>query len=246
MARMVVMCVAPLAGQSFRRHNWRMKRPTVILFDVNETLLDLSGVRAVLIEALGSADQLAEWFFRLLHGSLVANETDRFRSFESISVEALNAMAQRTGRDPGTLIADNLVGAFRTLPAHPEVPDALDQLRTAGFRLAALSNGSSVGIPAQLSSAGILDRFETTISVDEVGRFKPHAAPYRRALDRLGAAAGDVLMVAAHDWDILGARHVGMLGAFVARPGAVWSVPDAPAEIVGDNISAIADALEIM
>lgn len=223
-----------------------MKRPTVILFDVNETLLDLSGVRAVLIEALGDADRLAEWFFRLLHASLVANETDRFRSFESISVEALNAMAHRNGRDFGKSISDDLVAAFRTLPAHPDVPDALDRLRTAGFRLAALSNGSTAGIQEQLSSAGILDRFEMTISVDEVRRFKPHPAPYRRALDRLDVAAGKVLMVAAHDWDILGARHVGMLGAFVSRPGAVWSVPDVPADIVGNDVAAIVGALDLM
>ena len=220
-----------------------MRRPSVILFDVNETLLDLAGVRAVLIEALGSAERLAEWFFRLLHGSLVANETDRFRSFELISVEALNAMGRRYGTEIDSSVADELVTAFRSLPAHGDVPQALDRLRSAGFRLAALSNGSAVGIPLQLTNAGIVDRFDTIVSVEEAGRFKPDPAPYRTALKRLGIPAADALMVAAHDWDIVGARNVGIPGAFVSRHGSVWSLPEPPPEIVGDDIGAVADAL---
>ncbi len=220
-----------------------MRRPSVILFDVNETLLDLAGVRAVLIEALGSAERLAEWFFRLLHGSLVANETDRFRSFELISVEALNAMGRRYGTEIDSSVADDLVTAFRSLPAHGDVPQALDRLRSAGFRLAALSNGSAVGIPLQLTNAGIVDRFDTIVSVEEAGRFKPDPSPYRMALKRLGVPAADALMVAAHDWDIIGARNVGIPGAFVSRHGSVWSLPEPPPEIVGDDIGAVADAL---
>lgn len=245
MARMVVACTSPVACDAGSGHNRCMKRPTVILFDVNETLLDLAGVRAVLVEALGSAERLAEWFFRLLHGSLVANETDRFRSFESISVEALNAMGRRYGTEIGSSVADDMVTAFRSLPAHRDVPQALDRLRNAGFRLAALSNGSAVGIPLQLTNAGIIDCFDTIVSVEEVGRFKPDPAPYRAALKRLGIPAADALMVAAHDWDIIGARNVGIAGAFVSRPGAVWSVPEPPAEIVGDDIAAVADALGV-
>ncbi|VAW08803.1 hypothetical protein MNBD_ACTINO02-1743 [hydrothermal vent metagenome] len=220
-----------------------MRRPTVIIFDVNETLLDLAGVRSVLVETLGSADRLAEWFLRLLHGSLVANETDRFRSFESISVEALSAMAHRFGLELDSSRADEMVAAFRSLPAHPDVPVALDRLRRHGFRLAVLSNGSSIGIAMQLENAGIADRFDLVVSVEEAQRFKPDPAPYRLALERLGVPSGEAVMVAAHDWDIIGARNVGIGGAFVSRPGSVWSVPDPPPTIVGDDIMSIAEQL---
>ena len=53
-----------------------MARPQALLFDLNETLLDLTGLLTVLVDALGGGERLAEWFFRLLHGSLVANATD--------------------------------------------------------------------------------------------------------------------------------------------------------------------------
>lgn len=220
-----------------------MRRPELLIFDVNETLLDLTHLRTTLATALGGPERLAEWFFRLLHGSLVANETDSFRSFETIGIEALRAVAQRQGIELSDTDAVDLVGGFRSLPAHPDVPVGLDRLGAAGFRLIALSNGSKTGIPAQLSNAGIIDRFELIVSVEEAGRFKPHRAPYEVALDRSEVAPGDALMVAAHDWDIIGARAAGIPGAFIRRPGVVWTVPHELPELTPADIAELASAL---
>ena len=217
-----------------------MDRPQVMLFDVNETLLDLTELRSVLADALGGGERLAEWFFRLLHGSLVANATASFRSFETIAIEALTAVARRQGIELGSAQAEDLVAGFRSLPAHPDVPGALHRL-AAGNRLIALSNGSPAGIAAQLTNAGIIDRFEMVVSVEEAGRFKPDPAPYRVALQRAGVAPAEALMVAAHDWDIIGARAVGIPGAFIERPGVVWTLPHEAAEIVVADISGLAN-----
>ena len=198
----------------------------------------------MLSDALGGGERLGEWFFRLLHGSLVANLTDSFRSFETIGVEALRAVAARQGRELSDDEATTLVAGFRSLPAHPDVPAALDRLAAAGYRLIALSNGSSTGIPAQLSSAGIVDRFEQIISVEEAGRFKPDRAPYEHALQRIKVAPQSALMVAAHDWDIIGARAVGIPGAFITRPGVVWTVPQPLPELTPPDIAELATALE--
>jgi len=220
-----------------------MQKPQALIFDVNETLLDLADLRTVLSEALGGGEWLAEWFFRLLHGSVVANATNSFRSFETISVEALRAVAIRQGREISEDQASDLVGGFRSMPAHRDVPAGLDRIAAAGFRLIALSNGSSVGIPAQLTNAGIVDRFEQIISVEEVGRFKPDPAPYKNALHRIEVEPPNALMVAAHDWDIIGARAVGMPGAFIARPGVVWTVPHPQPELTPPDIGDLATAL---
>ena len=220
-----------------------MSRPPLLIFDVNETLLDLTDLRSVLADALGGGERLAEWFFRLLHGSLVANATDSFRSFETIGIEALRAVAERQGIELGDEQAEALIAGFRSLPPHPDVPSGLDELRSAGFRLIALSNGSPTGIPAQLTNAGIIDRFEMAVSVEDAGRFKPDPAPYHLALERTGVAPADALMVAAHDWDIIGARAVGIPGAFIARPGVVWTVPHEAAEVAVPDIGALAAAL---
>jgi len=220
-----------------------MSRHQLLIFDVNETLLDLTELRSVLADALGGGERLAEWFFRLLHGSLVANATDSFRSFETIGIEALRAVAERQGIELGDQQAEALIAGFRSLPPHGDVPGGLDELNAAGFRLIALSNGSPAGIPAQLANAGIIDRFEMVVSVEGAGRFKPDPAPYRLALESAGVAPADALMVAAHDWDIIGARAIGMPGAFIARPGVVWTVPHEAAEIVVSDIADLAVAL---
>ncbi len=222
-----------------------MERPQVLIFDVNETLLDLTDLRSVLAEALGGGERLAEWFFRLLHGSLVANSTDSFRSFETIAVESLRAVALRQGNELTDDTASELVAGFRSLPPHPDVPDALARLESGGFRVIALSNGSPTGIPAQLGNAGILDRFEMVVSVEEAGRFKPDPAPYGVALERAGVTPADALMVAAHDWDIIGARAVGIPGAFVTRPGVVWTVPHNLPDLTPVDIAALASDLGV-
>ena len=220
-----------------------MDRARPLIFDVNETLLDLAGLRSVFSEALGGGESLAEWFFRLLHGSLVANATDSFRSFETIGVEALRAVALRQGQELSDRDARHLVDGFRSLPPHPDVPGGLSRLAAAGFRLIALSNGSAFGIRSQLTHAGIVDRFERIVSVEEAGRFKPDPAPYRLALSVLGVEAGQAMMVAAHDWDIVGARAVGIPGAFITRPGVVWTVPHPLPDLTPTSIAELAAEL---
>jgi len=220
-----------------------MESPRILIFDVNETLLDLAGLRSVFSDALGGGERLAQWFFRLLHGSLVANATDSFRSFETIGVEALRAVALTQGQELSDRDARHLVAGFRSLPPHPDVPGGLSRLAGAGFRLVALSNGSASGIRSQLTHAGIVDRFERIVSVEEASRFKPDPAPYRLALAHLGVEPAEALMVAAHDWDIVGARAVGIPGAFVARPGAAWTVPHPRPDYTPANIAELAAEL---
>ncbi|NIQ54638.1 MAG: HAD-IA family hydrolase, partial [Gemmatimonadetes bacterium] len=87
-----------------------------------------------------------------------------------------------------------------------DVPAGLDRLRAAGFRLATLTNGSTDAVADQLAAAGIADRFERSISVDEIGRFKPAPEVYLHAAAVLDVDVDRALLVAAHDWDVVGAR----------------------------------------
>ncbi len=66
---------------------------------------------------------------------------------------------------------------------------------------------------------------------------------YLHATAMLGVDVDQALMVAAHDWDIVGARSVGMPGAYLARPGTVWGMPDDPPDLVGVDLAAVVDQL---
>lgn len=128
-------------------------KPDLLLFDVNETLLDLRALAPGFIARLGTADAMGEWFARMLHGSLVANHVRRYRPFGLIGVEALLVVAQRRGIDLDPDDAVGLVEEMRRLPPHPEVPAALERLRSAGFRLATLTNGDDETAAEQLTHA---------------------------------------------------------------------------------------------
>lgn len=221
-----------------------MNQPAqVLIFDVNETLLDMSAIQPGFVEVFGSAEPIGEWFARLLHGSLVANHTNRYRPFGLIATEALITLAKRKGIDISPDRAVEVVATLRRLPPYPEVPAALEHLRGTGFRLVTLTNGSGDAVTEQLQHSGLAGYFERSLSVDAVGRFKPSPEVYLYAAAELGVDLDKAMMVAAHDWDIIGARAVGMPGAFIERAGVVWGLPDPPPQLVASDLGVLAKLL---
>ena len=218
-------------------------RPSVLVFDVNETLLDLSPLRADFEDIFGAEAPLGEWFARLLHGSLVSNTLDAYRPFGVIGVEALMLVADRRGVDLDESTATELVTAMAALPAHPDVIPGLERLVDAGYRTVALTNGSTTAANAQIENAGLHPFIQRVISVDEVRRFKPSPVPYHHAAEVTEVEIGQTMLVAAHDWDVAGAMSAGAQAAYVARKGSVWSLPSPMPDIVAPDMVGIADAL---
>lgn len=105
------------------------------------------------------------------------------------------------------------------MPPFPDVEAGLDRLRGEGHRLAVLTNSARETGEMHLRRAGLRDRFERVIGVDEVGAYKPSRRAYAFALEQLEAAAVDSWLVAAHDWDLIGAQGAGLRTAFLARGG---------------------------
>ncbi|HJQ95793.1 MAG TPA: haloacid dehalogenase type II, partial [Acidimicrobiia bacterium] len=100
-------------------------RMPVLIFDVNETLLDLTPLDPMLIDVFGPPSPRGEWFTRLLHASVVVNYTGQYRSFGEIGVEALLALARRRQVDLEPEHARRIVGTMLSLPPHPDVPEAM-------------------------------------------------------------------------------------------------------------------------
>ena len=193
----------------------------VCVFDVNETLLDLAALDGEFERVFGDPGIRVAWFGQLLQSAMVATITDRYRDFGAAGRAALAMTAARLGVDLSDDDREAVVGGMTRLPAHPEVAGALRRLREGGLRLAALTNSTERVARAQLEHAGLIDAFETVLSADMVRRLKPAPEPYRMAADRLGTDPDGVLLVAAHAWDVAGARAAGCQAAFVARPGKV-------------------------
>ncbi|MEM7276165.1 MAG: HAD-IA family hydrolase [Actinomycetota bacterium] len=129
--------------------------------------------------------------------------------------------------EPGAELADDawpsVAATIGSIQPHPEVPAALDRLRNGGWTLVALTNSGQATVEAQCEGADLTRRFDHILSVDRVRTFKPAPAPYRLAAETVGADPSDLWMVACHDWDLAGARAVGLRTAYVRRTGMAYA-----------------------
>lgn len=212
----------------------------VIVFDVNETLLDMKALRPHFESAFGDAAVLSQWFAQLLQTSLVLTVIDRYQDFAVVGGAALEMVAARRGVTLSSAAKQAILQGMWALPAHADVAPALERLRAAGFRLATLTNSPPPVVAAQLDHAGLAHFFEQQLSVDAVRRYKPAPEAYQAAAAALGIEVADMRLVAAHNWDVSGALNAGCRAAFVARPGMVLSELDLPPDIVGRDLQAVA------
>jgi 2-haloacid dehalogenase len=217
--------------------------PRIIVFDVNETLLDVGALEPHFVRAFGDPLVLREWFSTVLLYSEVASLAGPYSDFGAIGGAALDMTAASRGASLSSEDRSRILTGMRTLPAHPDVRDGLRQLREAGFRTVTLTNSAPAAVAQQLSSAGLDDLFERAFSGDGGGRFKPAAGPYWYVGSELRVETTALRMVAAHAWDVVGAMRAGCAAAFVARPGKVL-YPLAPTpDIVGPDLRSVAEQI---
>ncbi len=196
------------------------KSPKTLIFDVNETLLDLSKLQESVAEALSGGEEVVSlWFETMLHYSLVANATGKYHNFGDIGAAALIMLAGNRNMEMNKSRAQDVLAPIHSTPAHRNVPPALKNLSDKGYRLAVLTNSSREVMEKQLKHAEIGHYFEKKMSVEDIGIYKPDRHVYQWAARKMDVAAEDCLFIAAHGWDIAGAMAAGMQTAFLNRPG---------------------------
>jgi 2-haloacid dehalogenase len=192
----------------------------VLLFDVNETLLDLSKLKKAVISAFGDKSAFRQWFGLLLQYSLVDTVTERYHEFDVIGNAALDMTAAKLETKPLKAVQKQAILALMSqLPAHPDVEKGLEMLQQAGYRLVAFTNSTKFVLDQQLHHAGIMGYFEQGLSVDSVRRYKPQRSTYHEAARYLGVMPDQAALIAAHGWDIAGAQAAGLYTGFIASPG---------------------------
>jgi 2-haloacid dehalogenase len=213
-----------------------------VIFDVNETMLDLGALDPLFVHWFGDPIARNEWFAQTLHFAMTLAATREFRSFGEVGAAALAEIAHRRGISLPDAASAQLREAVLRLPAHLDVGPGLRMLRDAGLVTAALSNNPLLVVQEQLHHAGLSPLFDEIMSVDEAGALKPAPEVYDFAVRRLRLAPGSIWMVAAHGWDIAGATRVGLRGAFVARSGQSPD-PFARPEVIADNLLTVAHSI---
>lgn len=206
----------------------------ICMFDQYGTVVDMqSGLTEVATEFLkqkgwtGNPNAFVTWWRRThfensMIDALLQKQHTPYREIGHISVAQV---MNRAGIAHTMEEVRYLVSSIERLKCFPEVPAALARLQTK-YKLVVLSNGDPDMLETAKQHHGI--PFDAVISVAEANAFKPHAATYAKATEILGVRPQDVLFVANHDFDCVGAKSAGMHTAFIdrrRRPFPAWPYP---------------------
>jgi 2-haloalkanoic acid dehalogenase type II len=194
--------------------------PSVLVFDVNETLIDITSLEPHFDRLFGDKRVMREWFDKLVLYSMTVTIAGTYLDFFSLG----RAVLRMIGDGHGVAVTDDdleeLARGMQTMPAHADVAEALTKLKAKGFRLVALTNSPPIaGGSTPLANAGLADLFEKQFSVDSWRAFKPAPQLYTGVAAELGVDPSQCMMVAAHVWDTTGAQAAGFRAALITRAG---------------------------
>jgi 2-haloacid dehalogenase len=217
-----------------------------ITFDVFGTTFDWwSGVVAQVddlakkigleLDVVAATDHWREEFFLALDS--VRNGRREFAYLDVLHAECLERVLVRA--DVADRVDDetrrHLVRVWHRLPAWNDVAGGLRRLQDK-FTLAALSNGGFALTTALVKNAGL--PFDCILSAQNARHYKPDIEVYNTAAELLDLEPRQVMMVAAHGWDIAGARAAGFRTAYVKRPreSGPHKAPENPDSVACDLV----------
>lgn len=220
-------------------------RLSIIVFDVNETLSDMTPL-AVRFTNVGVPGLLAaEWFASVLRDGFALTATGGKAAFAQLTEGALRMVLSGSSlNQPVDEAVEHIMSGFTKLDVYPDVPQGISVLRDRGYRLVTLSNGSAEVADRLLITAGLRQDFERLMSADDAQAWKPAAAAYSHAGRVCRASMDQMMLVAVHPWDIHGACQAGMRTGWINRQQAPYpdyfAAPDLRATSLVDLAARIA------
>jgi 2-haloacid dehalogenase len=215
----------------------------LIVFDVNETLLDLTTLEPTFERIFREKGDLRLWFANFILYSSALTVAGCYVPFTDIGSAVMKMLADSRGIRIEEADKKELIEKFSTMPPHPEVPGALQKLREAGFRLFTLTDNLPEVQTRQLEHAGIVGFFERRFSADDVKHHKPSRRAYAQVERSLGVEPSQLCLIACHTWDTLGAVAAGWEAALIKRVGNDLLGVGPQAQIVGADLDEVADRL---
>ncbi len=218
---------------------------TTCVFDAYGTLFDVNAAARLLAEEPGQ-DALAavwpqlaaHWRAKQLEYTWLRATAGRHTDFWQVTQDGLDwALEAVALRDPE--LRERLLALYWELPAYPEVPEMLAALKAKGLQTAILSNGSPEMLKGAVDSAGIGALLDASLSVEDVGVFKPHDSVYDLVQRRFDGPRDAVLFVSSNGWDACAAAGYGFNTVWVNRAGAPMDRLYAKPQHLLDDLSRI-------
>jgi 2-haloacid dehalogenase len=221
-----------------------------LMFDFYGTVVDMQGS---LINAITPylesknytaqpANRIVTWWRRThFENSMIDALLGREHiSYREIGRQAVDYTLTRAGVAHTMDEVRALVSEIERLEPFPDVIDAMTALKHEGLKLVILSNGDPDMLDAGVKFSGTEHLWDRVVSVAEAGTFKPHFATYATGAKAVDLAPSQVLFVANHAFDCVGARAAGMHTAFVDRRKRPFGNEYYPPTLVVDDFAHLA------
>lgn len=209
---------------------------TTCIFDAYGTLFDVSAAARELAGQEGHADLAAcwqkvaaDWRLKQLEYTWLRATAGRHADFWQVTQDGLDFALEASSLTRAET-RQALLDLYWELSAYPEVPGMLAALKSKGLATGILSNGTPAMLSGAVDSAGIGDRLDHVLSVEDVGVFKPADVVYDMVGQAYGCARDEVLFVSSNGWDAAAASGYGFKTVWVNRAGMpqdrLWAAPD--------------------
>jgi len=137
-----------------------MPKVSNIVFDCNESILDLTTLMPVFQCLFGKPGAVRLWFRELITYSQALTIADVYVPFTDIGGAVLEKIASSRGVKITTADRQELTDRFATMPPYADVPGALRRLKAAGFHLFTLTDNTAAISGRQLTHGGLIDLFD--------------------------------------------------------------------------------------
>ncbi|MGI4728392.1 MAG: haloacid dehalogenase type II [Janthinobacterium lividum] len=212
-------------------------KPKLLIFDVNGTLLNMENIKLAINKVYQHPGAFTQWFSWLLQYTLVDTVTKSYHPFSEIAKASLQMTAKSLEVTIDEAFMQDILKSMQQLPLYPDVLEGLNMLKNAGYKMVTLTNSAPSAQQKQLEFTQITSYFAETFSVDQVKLYKPHPKTYQYVLDEFALEPDEALLIAAHGWDIAGAKNAGLQAAYIARKEqALYPLADEPQFVCRDLI----------
>ena len=209
---------------------------TILTFDVNETLLNLDGLKIKFKKYFNDENLLSEWFGSVINSAFLCTIVNEQIDFSEVGKKMLISMSEKYNQNLKNDEVIEIITTMRNLDPHNDVVESLDLLKKNKFKMIALTNSNIESAKQQLRNSKIIDYFDQVISVEEFNALKPSSKVYLEASNRMKCSISSMRMIACHAWDLIGASKSGMKVAYVQRTGQYWNPIFSKPEIFENNL----------
>ncbi|WP_159943336.1 MULTISPECIES: haloacid dehalogenase type II [unclassified Nocardiopsis] len=219
--------------------------PQVVVFDVNETLSDLTPLGNRFEEAGLPAHLMPVWFAGVLRDGFALTVSGAYADFADVAADVLRDMlsgADDRHKDVEAVVRHVLDG-FGELRCHPDVAPGMRRLCEAGIRLFTLTNGAAALTERLLESEGLLALVERRLDVSAPRAWKPSPAAYQYVAGEAGVRPELMALAAVHPWDVDGAQRAGLVGAWLNRGDKPYPRVMAAPRVQAPSLPALATEL---